>query len=467
MGVPGVAAFADNGGSQEPLGSLLVKRGLITPEQLAEALAQQKTSGELLGAILVTRGFTTGAAIAQALATQHGGLLKTEYGFAVGFTAAGGLASTVAVGEPPVSSPRIGRDAAVVVAPRPFPPDQASDRAVVRAELSMASAETERLSEANERLAAARAALEVRLAQESQRTALLEHELEELRAAGATAGGGDIAKWQEAVAQWQGAYGGLEQRLAERDVELESLRSSVEACASARTDLERALSSEVERSASLKKELAAAERWRASAEAAESERVAVESRLVEVSARAEALEAEIVVARELGASGSEEVRAELEAKLAQADEQLRAADSVRNELEARLAEATQKALGLEEHVHSLDALQRSSLASEQAIGELERRLLAVQGELEARNAELEHRNTEPKALAAAPSVPIGRWTDAHRHLLFFQGAAGYELVERDGPPPAEGAHVREHIVARVASAPFPDSKLPCAYLMPK
>src|SRR5436305_7893976 len=175
-----VAAIADNGNGQEPLGSLLVKRGLITPEQLADALAQQQASGEPLGAIVVARGFAAPATIAQALATQHGGLLKTEYGFATGFGGGGGLA-TGAIGEPPVSSPRIGRGGNVVVVPDVKPKtDEVSDREAVREELSMASVETERLTEANERLAAARAELEQRLAHESTRIASLESELESL-----------------------------------------------------------------------------------------------------------------------------------------------------------------------------------------------------------------------------------------------------------------------------------------------
>jgi hypothetical protein len=76
-----MAAPADNGGlrpPQEPLGEILVRRGLITPDQLADALAEQKSSGRPLGAIVVARGFASPTTIAQALATQHGGLLKTE-----------------------------------------------------------------------------------------------------------------------------------------------------------------------------------------------------------------------------------------------------------------------------------------------------------------------------------------------------------------------------------------------------
>src|SRR5690242_2440680 len=104
-----VSALADNDGvrpAAEPLGALLVKRGLITQEQLSVALEAQKGSGEPLGAIVVAHGFASPATIAQALATQFGGLLKTEYGFATGFGAS--TQRPVPIGEPPISTARIG-----------------------------------------------------------------------------------------------------------------------------------------------------------------------------------------------------------------------------------------------------------------------------------------------------------------------------------------------------------------------
>lgn len=70
-----------------PLGELLLSRGLITPEQLEQALADQRESGRPLGETFIRLGFTSGPIIAQALATQHGRLLKSEYGFATGFDA--------------------------------------------------------------------------------------------------------------------------------------------------------------------------------------------------------------------------------------------------------------------------------------------------------------------------------------------------------------------------------------------
>src|SRR5213078_1474884 len=59
-------------------------------EQLAQALEEQARTGRRLGEISVQRGFISGPALANALAEQHGGVLKTEYGFASGL---GGVAA--------------------------------------------------------------------------------------------------------------------------------------------------------------------------------------------------------------------------------------------------------------------------------------------------------------------------------------------------------------------------------------
>jgi uncharacterized protein (DUF3084 family) len=87
----------------EPLGSLLVSRGHITEEQLELALTEQKATGRPLGEIVVTRGFAPAPTVAQALATQHGGLLKTEYGFATGW---GGQENSLARVPRPEPTPR-------------------------------------------------------------------------------------------------------------------------------------------------------------------------------------------------------------------------------------------------------------------------------------------------------------------------------------------------------------------------
>ncbi len=68
-----------------PLGRLLVERGLLSEQQLVEALLEQNRTGDRLGQVLIRLGFVEAPTVAMALATQHGGPLKTEYGFATGF----------------------------------------------------------------------------------------------------------------------------------------------------------------------------------------------------------------------------------------------------------------------------------------------------------------------------------------------------------------------------------------------
>lgn len=53
------------------LGTLLVTHGVLTPEQLDEALAEKARTGERLGEILVRRGWATENALARALAEQY------------------------------------------------------------------------------------------------------------------------------------------------------------------------------------------------------------------------------------------------------------------------------------------------------------------------------------------------------------------------------------------------------------
>ncbi len=54
------------------LGTLLLERGLITPQQLEAALAEQRQTGDLLGQILVERGYVSKQALGEALASQRG-----------------------------------------------------------------------------------------------------------------------------------------------------------------------------------------------------------------------------------------------------------------------------------------------------------------------------------------------------------------------------------------------------------
>jgi hypothetical protein len=99
-----MASAPDNGmlrpPGPAPLGAILVQRGVLTEEQLAIALDEQKRTGEHIGEVIVRLGLALASSVAQALATQHGSLLKTEYGYAVGF---GGPTPPASADPPPVS----------------------------------------------------------------------------------------------------------------------------------------------------------------------------------------------------------------------------------------------------------------------------------------------------------------------------------------------------------------------------
>ena len=66
------------------LGLLLIEMGLISEEQLVEALKAQERTGQPLGEVLVGRGYVTRLAIQDALASQRGVLLKADPGFGGG-----------------------------------------------------------------------------------------------------------------------------------------------------------------------------------------------------------------------------------------------------------------------------------------------------------------------------------------------------------------------------------------------
>ena len=68
------------------LGEVLLQHGIVDADQLAVALAEQQKTGRPIGEIIVELGYAPGPIVAQALATQRGGMVKTEYGYATGFT---------------------------------------------------------------------------------------------------------------------------------------------------------------------------------------------------------------------------------------------------------------------------------------------------------------------------------------------------------------------------------------------
>src|SRR5438105_15949572 len=67
-----------------PLGQLFVERGLITQDELEEALVEQRETRKRLGAILVSRGLVSGPELTSVLVDQLGMELTKESGFGSG-----------------------------------------------------------------------------------------------------------------------------------------------------------------------------------------------------------------------------------------------------------------------------------------------------------------------------------------------------------------------------------------------
>ena len=182
-------------GERFPLGSILVRRGVLTEQQLTAALAEQQRSGEKLGEVLVRLGFAIGPTIGLGLAIQHGHLLKTEYGYAVSGIAQrrGGdpvpappVAPPVAVpstaGQPPL--PTLAPAAAAISTP---PGHEQHQLQVERLEADRAAAEAAldasrvRSAELQRRIAELQGATGSENAGAAARSAQLARELEEAR----------------------------------------------------------------------------------------------------------------------------------------------------------------------------------------------------------------------------------------------------------------------------------------------
>jgi DNA repair exonuclease SbcCD ATPase subunit len=191
-----------------PLGALLVEKGLLTAEELEDALAAQQTSGKRLGQILIDRGHVSGPALTNALAEQYGIELKTEEGFGTGLRAEierrhstrrpTAAAENVVADTPP--------DAPLEREPEPADADGHND-------VGLAELEPQ-LEEHWARLAAAEAELAARDARIAELEAELEamkRRLHESQANGSAAE--DVRRLQEVIAEQDKALRTLEEAL--------------------------------------------------------------------------------------------------------------------------------------------------------------------------------------------------------------------------------------------------------------
>jgi hypothetical protein len=432
-----------------PLGAILVQRGLLTEEQLNAALAESKRTGEPTGEVIVRFGFASEATIAQALATQHGGPLKTEYGYAVGF---GGAAPTGPVSLPPVSPAPTQDEQTVASAPAPA----SAVRAAPPAEPAAVPAPPARAASPP--------------------------------AAEAPAAPAPVAQQPDPVTQWQQyaqqlaaqrdaalrANEAIKSRLAELDAALASRNGELTAAAARLTELETARTTETdhalelaaarEEAASFRTEKEVLERARAEAEARNAE---LERELAELQASATADDGHLAAATarlaELESAAAH--NAETEADLAKAREDAARIQMEKAALEAARESTASHTADLEERLKTLEA---AATHAEQ----LERKLEDAMAQITQLEAERED------VLKVAKVLGEERRHHDHAedpaHLLFVPGREGYRLIEQDGPPPAPGATLelendegtaRKLTVTKVGPSPLPGTRLACAYLV--
>lgn len=189
------------------LGELLVAMGALTDEQLREVLARQRETGLPLGRMLVESGHVMAHTVAMALADQHGGLLRTEYGFATGH------------GEP-VPVKRIDVDE----------PEAATAPPVLR----LADPAPDAGSPDTEQLRADLAAAEATIAQLRADHATILSAAEDLRAAALA----ERAKREAAEAAVAAGPASDDSRVTELEATVAQLRAELETASAARADVE-------------------------------------------------------------------------------------------------------------------------------------------------------------------------------------------------------------------------------------
>jgi hypothetical protein len=413
-----MAAAPDNGmlrpPGPPPLGAILVRRGLLTEPQLEAALAESKRTGEPTGEVIVRLGFASAATIAQALATQHGGPLKTEYGYAVGFGAAAPAVTAAASPAAPPVSPVPAQDerpaaSAPASAARAAPP---VDPVLAPAPVPAAP---------------------VPAAAPPQPDPVL-------------------LQWQQHAQQLAAHRDAALRELEETKVRLAELEVAAvvrDTDLAAQKDLERARADAEARNAELERELA---ELRASAAADDGHLAAATARVAELessAARDAGLQAELAKAREEAAR----VHMEHMEKVA---------------LEAAHESMAVHTADLEEKLKALEATTARTAKFERQLEEA----IAQIAQLEA------ERDDVLAVAKAVGEQKRGRHPDDHaddpRHLLFVPGREGYRLVEQEGPPPAAGSTVEfpeddgtssTLLVTKVGASPLPGARLACAYLV--
>jgi hypothetical protein len=461
------------------LGDLLLGAGLITPEQLDESLAAAHTAGKPLGHVLVEQGLVPAHSIAMALADQHGGPLKTEFGFATGRgstprkpdllseapsappvlrlapaqpvaeVAPPTVAVTPAATPTPVATPPPATPPAATVAPEPEPEAETAVRLGADARVNELVARTEELQAELETTQAAAAALRTQFAAEREAREQDAKTVEAWRAQLEAA----RAQTEQAARTEEELRAQLEE-LRARDDAPPALAAAEELIAAVRGELQTALAAAEELRVQLAAERAATEhaatatdslsaqieelrsRQAADAHAASAaEDALVKARAELASALAEANDLRKTIAddraeRERAVETAETLRAELaELRADSSAEETLAA--VRAELARALADAETARATAETLRAELDEL-RADNSAEETLAAVRAELARALADAETARATLAGEREGHQEVAAALNALRGRVTELEAEVE----AAALEAAAREAQPPA-------------------------------
>ncbi len=480
-----------------PLGRLLVEQGLLTADELEHALAEQERSGRRLGETLVDCGFVSGPELSNALAAQYGIELTAETGFGTGLRT--------------VIQQRHESDRGRVI--RAFPSADEPFEALAEAASHEEPAELEAATPPQEQILHAQleeqwaklAAAEERLAESHRELTALAHEYDERRSQAAR-----LARRARQARAQRGSDNERDERIAQlegevraRGAEIDGLRSEcvglraelagVEAASEERVvqsyreltalareyDRRRGQASRLAQRARLARESLGSQRERDEqlvrleenlrARDADGDRLlegqrreasrrrAQATRLLERARRSRALEGQLA-----------DTLTTVEQRLAESRNEL---DSQRERRGAQVARFIGRVHERDAHIERLAADVRGCDEEIQRLREANDGLRRAAERRRAQAVRFLRRLRAPASEAAPATVTLP--AHAENHLLFVQLNGRYELVERDGPPPATNTLLelaelgdRVLIVSRQGRSPLPGDGRPCVFVQP-
>jgi chromosome segregation ATPase len=237
---------------------------------------------------------------------------------------------------------------------------------------------------------------------------------------------------------------GLKDRLATTGTELEELRMELR-------ERDSQLAAAVERLSALT-----------------GEHESLQARLASAGSSAEDRHRELSEAHVQAANFNAELQA-LRPRLAAAEAELVVLRSHAAAADARVqAERDARAVDIESSARKVANANAAVARAQAQLADREAEVSALKAEAAERTRELETLRSRLAMAEAVNVAPAPAPADTGPHSLFVPRNGGYELVERDGPPPARGETVEldgTYVVAKVGPSPRPGEQRTCVYLV--